>query len=202
MPGIRVLEGHRSRIHQGPEHPGVHVAFDGQYCVDVRFGRREPTHPPTCHVVRLAHGIQFEGHVFRPVDGEQADGRIFVQYQAIRIVVAKQNFMVVGKAHSPLKQGGRGRGTRGHMRVIEPHDLDGMLVHQIRHSFPVGLPAIIFLEGVLQHVGSHEFAHRAVGRVAQFGHQHPVILVQKRHRDMRDSFFGADQGQNLGIGVE
>ena len=87
-------------------------------------------------------------------------------------------------------------GSRRHVGVVAPHQFHTGQVHFLQR-FEIGLPVVLFFQGVGQDAGAGELRHRGVGRIARIGYEYPVAFVQEGQRNVHHTLLAADQGQDF-----
>ena len=151
--------------------------------------------------MRLAQRVQFDGYFAGTGHGQQAHGRRFVQDKAIWIIVHQQNIVCFRKGHEAREEGQPGRRAGGHVRVIHQHELHLREVG-LGQRVQVGQPAVGGRQVVFAHLSPAYFGHGTVRRVAGIGDEHRVASFQKRHSDVHQAFFRAQQWQDFSSRVQ
>ena len=147
----------------------------------------------------LGQGVHLQAELAGAGDGQEGAG--LVEDEAVRVVIDKENAVAAGKVHQLFEDILPGRGSRGHVGIIGPHDLYAREV-QLPEGLEVRVPAVGLHQVVGDDPGLAQAGGRCVGGIAGIGHQHPVAGIQKGQRQQKDALFGAHQGLNLGGGVQ
>ena len=200
VPLLSGFEGGGGGELHGAEHAAVDVALHLQHPLHEVGVRGKHADAPTGHIVALAHGVELDAALFGSRYAEDAEG-MFVQDEAVRVVVDDDDAFAAGEVHQLPVQPGGGVGSGGHIGVVGPHQLHAAQVHLLQFV-EVGHPAVLLLQVVVHHFRSQYLAQRGVGGITGIGNQHLLAGIDEGERDVQDAFFGADERLYLRAGVE
>ncbi len=169
------------------------------YRLGVAYGH---TDPPASHVVALGEGVELKDDVF---------GAFYLQYAGrdvaivgdVRVgrVVAYQQVVLMGKIHGAPEELQRGSSAGGVVGVVEPQH-GCSLEHIWGDGLQVGQVIVFGQQGYPVGLSLHQHDTPAIGGVAGVGHQHHVARVHKGGRYVGNALFGADEGDDLGVGIQ
>ena len=108
--------------------------------------------------------------------------------------------MAAGKVDQLAVRFHTGIAAGGHVGIIGPHQLHARQV-SVLQFFEIGLPAIVFVQIIVDHLSTEYLAERGIGRIAWIRHQHLVSRIDKGESDMQYTFLAAYQGLHLTGGV-
>ena len=109
--------------------------------------------------------------------------------------------MLLGEGHQLFVSLAAGIASSGHVGIVGPHQFHAAQVHALQF-LEVGLPAVIFAQVVVYHLGTQYLAQRGVGGVARVGHQYLLAGVDKGERHMQDAFLRPDERLDLRLRIE
>ncbi len=190
------------RILYGGEGAGVDVALDGTERLDrigVAGGERDT---PAGHVVALGAAEQLDGHVLGTRSLKQTDGLVAVEADlGVGVVVDEEQVVLLGERDSLVEVLRRGRCRGGVVGVAQEHHL-GLGEHICRNVVEVGQEVVLLVHRHEVALATGEDAAGLIDGIAAAGNERVVAGIDECEEDVRDALFGADEGDDLVVGVD
>ena len=148
----------------------------------------------------LTQGIELKAAIPSTIGGKDRD-RFLCQDKGIWIVIDKENLVLFGEVHEPLVKLRGGTGASGHIRIIDPHQLDTLKIHVLK-LVEIRKPAVLCLEVVGEDLTAGETDSGGIRGIAGIRHEDLVAGVDESQGDQQYTFLGSHKGLNPAIGIQ
>ena len=120
---------------------------------------------------------------------------------AVGHVVNDDDAVLLGERHRPLEEGDVSDGRRGVAWVVDEEQL-GLLRDVRWHRVEIGEEPSLLRQRQWVWCASRELHRHRVDGIAGVRHERDIAWVDEAEGDVADALLGADQGQDLLVGVE
>ena len=180
--------------------------------VEVRFQRLEHAHhlgvaqaeayARARHAIRFAQGIKLHAHVLGAREAQKAPARFPVKDQvAVGVVVQHDDVVLLGKGDQLFIESVRRHRGGGVIRVRDDHQLGSARVGRV-NGVKIDQIAVLLFQGHIDKLRPRHARPARKRRIARVRHEHRIARVCHRQADMRQPLLRAQQGRDLGFGVQ
>ena len=113
--------------------------------------------------------------------------RTLVEYERVRVVVDHHYVVATREIDQSLVGLHACIASCGHVWIVGPHQLDVREVHLLQ-LLKVGLPTVVFLQVVVDHLCTKNLAQRRVGGIARIWHEHFLAWIDEGEGDVQNAF--------------
>ena len=121
----------------------IHVIFDLGIGLNGTLGASRKAQAPACHVVALAHGVQFNRHILATRASQDGERFLVIGQRRVGGVLYNQNVVLVGKRDEGVEDR-LGRGRPGRVIGVVHIEQLGFFRDVGRNGIEIGMKPVFF----------------------------------------------------------